>query len=281
MISNIHLENNTQRIREAVEAAFDLAQSNEARPNDFILFLANGYYEQSFENNVNSISPYVIDGRLDIYKDIDRQKFYVGYINSNSWRIIEKIEDKDKRDFMIYTTSIEMMIYAHIWESKWLLKILKQLANLTNGVNYNWKIGDQIPANRNTFIRNDIANFFRARGLDLAAVIDESYSSQLRNAFAHSDYSFHSNYELEGIDLWNHKQNNPLSIPLIDINDWHERFAKSLILAHTLLEVLQLRRKSLPLNNYEIIFPDYLNNGIDSIVKIHYNPENDYFNFVH
>ena len=272
-------------MRFAVDELFNKAKNNQKIEGDFIVLLANGIYDSRMIGTVQinrGISPYMIDNQMGLYKDTDRVQFYVSYLNSNPALFVSQIPDEEQRNnFVKYCTTSEMMIYSHIWESSRLLTMLKHLANLIEGKPYDWKL--TVPDyTRHDFIRNELRDVFKDHNLQIANIISKSYHSQIRNAFAHSDYSFGIGQFEDDILLWNYKeQNRSWQRKGLKFDEWNERFAISITLAHYLLEKFQAERHALGDNIFKIYQPNSPHEHELRSVVVIYNPEHDSFRFIH
>lgn len=204
----------------AIEEAFQFAKQNESNENDYVLFLGNAeYIEKYVGTNVN---PHVVDYRVNGYRDEERLKFLVEYLNNAYSFHAENTMDSKT------SITIELMIYTHIWESKPFLRQLKKLANLCNSENYDWNV--EVPDyTKHTFIRQQIRDIFGVKGLKIETVISKGYHSSLRNAFAHSEYVFDMNRP--ELILTNYKGEN-WEIDKITYDDWTTRFCYSFLLSY-------------------------------------------------
>jgi hypothetical protein len=218
MINQERLNKLVPQIEEAVEEVFHTARNNEANPNDFVLFLVNAYKLKKADKN---FSPYIIEDKKDIIFGKDRREFiedfmeleyhYESLHNSSN-------DEKQKKKMRNITTHIELMIYSHAWESFPNLINLKHLANLVDSKRYDWEL--TIPETaKHEFIRKEIKGIFKTHNLKITDVMSESYHSQLRNAFAHSQYTFFDNF----IRLGNYEGEN-WQIKNIRYEDWADRF---------------------------------------------------------
>lgn len=284
MVTKEKIDEIEPSVRLAVDELFDKAKNNQKIEGDFIIFLANGVYDSRTIGTVQmkrGMSPYVIDHQVGLYKDTDRVQFYVSYLNSNPALFVNHISDEDqKSSFIKYCTTSEMMIYSHIWESSRLLTILKHLANLLEGELYNWKL--IIPDfTRHEFIRNELRDVFKKHDLKIAEMMSRSYHSQVRNAFAHSDYSYSNGRFESDILLWNYEDKySHWQKKGLKFDEWDERFAISITLAHYLLEKFHDERKRLGENVYKIYIPDFPEEKRLRSVVIMYKPEQDSFSFI-
>ncbi|GAA4416299.1 hypothetical protein GCM10023187_47610 [Nibrella viscosa] len=280
MITKQKLDEKEPIIREAIEEVFDRAKRNQFINNDYIVFLANGSFEQRLVGNVQKLSPYVIDSQEDKYKDLDRIIFYVDYLNSNPALILDRLPEESKDRHVKFYTSMEMMIYAHLWESTQYLKILHNLATLIDRQKYNWKSPVNQHTNRQQFIRSQ-REVFNRYGLKIADLITQSYHSQIRNAFAHSDYSYGMGSFESDILLWNYEEkHSSRHLKGLSLEEWNERFAISVSLTHYIFEKINLERRNLGANRFTIMHPNYYQGDRLKPVDIEYSPERDYFRFV-
>lgn len=250
----------------AVRYAFEKAKENQKNINDYILFLCNAHFIEEY--NSEGMNPYVIDYRMDGHYDIDRLKFMMEYLNHNYSFYAENTADSKT------SMSIEMMIYTHMWESKPYLKLLKKLADLCAGQDYNWNV--EIPDyTKHDFIRTEIRGVFKNHNLKIHEIITEGYHSSLRNAFAHSEYVFELNQP--EIYLTNYKGKN-WEIKKISFDEWTIRFCNTFLLSYKFQEKIASERKNLIDGEpgYEVFLKD--SNGNDTNGKILYNSEFDSFN---
>lgn len=127
---------------------------------------------------------YAIDYQIDRNEDETRERFYLEYLNKNY----------TKNGYIYAGTNgfvdlnLELMIYSHIWESYYLLKILVQIADILDNRDYDWEF-EIDEDNRKDFINDRIIIPLKKYGLELGHTIERLYDSSLRNAFAHSLYS--------------------------------------------------------------------------------------------
>lgn len=250
----------------AVRYAFEKAKQNQKNSNDYILFLCNAHYIDEY--NYEGSNPYVIDYRMDGHNDNDRLKFMMEYLNHNYSFYAENTQDSKT------SISIEMMIYTHMWEAKPYLKMLKKLADLCDGKDYNWNV-DVPDYTKHTFIRTEIRDVFKTHNLNIHEVITAGYHSSLRNAFAHSEYVFEFNQP--EIYLTNFKGEN-WELKKISFDEWTIRFCNTFLLSYKFQEKFTSERKSL-LNGepgYNVSLKDKEGNNKNG--KVLYNSELDSFN---
>jgi hypothetical protein len=228
-------------VETSINELFELANKNETNKNDFYLFLGNAKYEKKYENT--DVKPYVFSNQ-DYILDSDRLKFLVDFLNINY-----NFQNDTSND-NIYNLNIELMLYSHIWESKNLIKKLKHLSNLINGIPYDWNL--EIPrTNKGEYLRETIKSF-NHNCKDFHNIIKKGYHSQIRNAFAHSDFVFEFNDS--EIILLNYS-NKDYEIEKISYNDFTERLCYSFWLNLCLLDKINKEKNDMK-GEYQFTFPE-------------------------
>lgn len=238
MIKQKLLKQFQNEVNEAVIEAFKRCLANQKNPGDFLLFLENGHNTSVI---MDSYSDYVIGQGLKGIADWDRLNFLQFCHQQLPFeRTYNRLRRKDKKEY-IYKNSLhfDLMIYTHSWEAYPNLSRLKQMANMTNGEPYDWDI--EVPDfTRHEFIRNEIRDVFQSKNLKLANIISRAYHSQLRNAFAHSDYSF---FKTDFIELKNYKGQS-WELKEISYGQWDERFTLTILLFDLLFRnIFEFKKK--------------------------------------
>jgi len=205
-------------VETAVNEVFEYTKKNEKNENDYILFLARSYYDKEIDKS--RFSPWQIDRSLDEMIDRHRVDFLLQYLNQQYG-----FQTKNSADSK-FSLTLELMIYTHIWESFHNLHNYKRLADLCDSKDYNWNI-EIGKKSRFTFIKDNIKNVFEKHNLKIYDLIDKSYNSQLRNAFAHSLYHFSLNGH--HIVLENYDGANA-NIKQLSFDKWTERFLTSALI---------------------------------------------------
>jgi len=223
-------------VKEALEELFRFAQNHELDKNDFFLFLSNATYYEDHEGT--QVSCYIIDNRMDMYADNDRFDFLTKYLKT--YYSFASYNTSDSKESM----TMEMMMYTHIWESRFFLKSLKQLSDFCDSKEYEWKLSvpnAQNSDSKQNFIRNEIRDNFRKHNLKIADVMTKGYRSQFRNAFAHSDYSFA--FTDDKIILHNYKPGG-YEVKDVAFNDWTKFFCYSFLLNYYMhIQIYNERQK--------------------------------------
>jgi hypothetical protein len=157
--------------------------------------------------------------------------------------------DKQKRidallDIEETTIQLEMLVYLKFWESNSIIKKLYQLARLINKESYDWyfKISESArdkgsTGTRQEIIRELIRDKIRSFSEIIYLLIKDSYKSQLRNAIAHSQYSFQG----RNIHLYNYIESDPNSqLRSIPFDSWIDIFHSTLVLHNSYVEMNNL-----------------------------------------
>ena len=178
------------------------------------------------------------------YKDDNRIRFLTEFLNI--FYNFSPPQDNVGNDE--YRFHLELMIYTHIWESKPFLKKLYRLAHLDNSAQYLWEVS--VPEKDRYKFFNDIQETFKRNNNPLSEVIEEGYHTSLRNAFAHSEYSFDLICGNDRIDLHNYK-GAKWELEDITFKDWSIRFVHSILLSYCLLDI-SIKRYNELVQNYGI-----------------------------
>ena len=220
------------QVKEAVLETFDTAIQNQKNPNDFILFLENGHI---YPKPLVGLSKYMIGIGLKGIADYDRHDFFRFYLQFPFRQVYNNTKDRRKKEEILKNSfHLELMIYTHDWEAYPNLRMLKQLVNLVYGLPYEWDL--ELPEfGKQEFIRTDIRDALKNKKLKLANIITRSYNGQLRNAFAHSQYSF---FVKEKIELHNYKGKS-WEKEFVTYDEWNERFHLTTLLFDILLKEIQ------------------------------------------
>lgn len=246
-------------LKNAIERA-----KKESKNNDFYLFLSNAQYIESLKEN-GSI-PYVIDYHPDKRHDSFRLNVLMEYLNAyysfNSYNTVDS--------FMSVT--FELMIYSHMWESKPFLKQFFRFAQLTNGLDYSWNV-DVPDMTKYEFIKK-IRIMFEKVNLKIAEIIQSSYNSSLRNAFAHSEYNF--GHGTQKIFLTNYKGKSSYEIESLTFDEWTVRFCKSFLIGYHFQNLIYAERIKIKDNKeYNVILRD--RNGTKKNGLLLYDKQKDSF----
>lgn len=241
-------------------------------PDNYVLFLAEGEYQPAYASD--GYSPYVIDNRTDRYKDDTRLKFFTQFLQTfyDFRNGAKQTDDNEQRMHM------ELMVYCHVWEATPFLKKLFRLTSVFIGKSFPWQV-DVPLMGKHKFIREEIRDVFKNQGHPMQQIMTNGFHSQIRNAFAHSEYSFDDN----GKRIWfdNYDENDNYTSENISYDDWSKRFAYSVWLAYYLVWISHERRTRLiddfGTDTFTIDYPS--KTGAIKKVNIIYRSEHDGFSF--
>ncbi len=261
MIRRGELDKMKFEVEKVVKEAFKAASSN-SKNNDFALFLCVAQYVQWDNSGFN---PYWIDYRMDEQNDELRLNILLDYANlAYSSKQVNTMDTE-------FSVTLELMIYSHMWESKPFLKQLKRLCDLSSGKPYNWNV--QIPDfSKHDFIRNEIREEFKKVNLEIHEVITQGYHSQLRNAFAHSDYVLET--LTPKIEFLNYSEPS-WQMENLTFDDWTKKFCYTFLLGYEMHNKFHTYRQSLDEGEIVVLLKD--NNGADVNGVIIYDKINDSF----
>ena len=167
-----------------------------------------------------------------------------------------------------------MMIYTHIWESKPNLKKLYRLSRLVNQEGYVWDSSNIVPDYcKRDFIKG-IREKFDEKGNQIGEFIKKGYHSSLRNAFAHSEYSFFMTGDYD-IKLLNYREkDSSWALKGVAFDEWSERFVYSILLCYYLNHYHYSRKEiieAIRRDTFMIEYPDHTK------MKISYQYSNNSF----
>ena len=203
--------------------------------NDYILLLIRAdFYEIIQKSRYRYLSPYVIDNPADNYLDVSRQRFLNHYLSEYRF----KLEDKKiyNLESLEYEINIQMMIYAHVWESRMFLKALERITSILSGKGYKWK--SNIGISKTNFIKDHIIFPLTEVGDAMGKSIEDCYDSELRNCFSHSTHYIDCKNKKIHID----DKNSILWKKTISFDEWEEKFIRSVLLSFHLISCLSRYR---------------------------------------
>ncbi len=252
MITNANFEKYEPIVLEAMDELFQHCIKKELRPNEFLVFLENGHFDNSLTKN--GYSPYLIGQGMEGAKDGDRMSFVELYLNIPFEENYNKTEhSQGKFDIRRQSTALSMMVYTHFWESKVFLRKLRQLALLSEGKEYDWCLIVR-PKETYNYIKDNIREVFNKQGLKIYDIIKQTYRSQIRNAFAHSDYYLSD----KKVYLDNYDASNKWSIEYVDYDEFDKIIILTLLIHHAMVSKIDEYRDTLGIKNpdREIYVPE-------------------------
>lgn len=229
-------------VESAVQEAYALAKQGSME--NYYLLLGRGDTGKVEGKNI-----LVVDNNVDWLKDHTRGEFYTKYLNANYHREGFFYND-DNGEFCL---NIEMLIYLQCWESIHFLKSMAKLAVVCNQDAYDWDL--RVPDQEiRQFIMNRIVAPMKKNNLKIGALIENSYSSYLRNSVAHSLYSIDA--DNKQIHLYSNNTNWTLSF-----EDFQTKFLYSIILSNYMHNYHEQLRREFAVANQGKIFEIRIPNG--------------------
>jgi len=218
------------KVNNAIEEAL-LSLSRISQPN-YCLLIARAGVEPMLETIGKS--RYVMDNAMDVYHDETRQRFYLNYLNANYSKGVLDYTEEDGLDNLY----IEMMIYSHLWDSQRFLKDIYRIATMIAGRPYDWELGIEDGLSYKV-MKDEVIVPLKTKGLKLGEIIESSYSSHIRNSFAHSlfDIDVHS----REIHLRS-KHIKTLEDSLLTFDAFQDKFLHSIFLCYCLTNIIDIYR---------------------------------------
>jgi len=236
MITKTNIDRFSPIVSDAIDELFNHCINKECRDNEFLIFLENGHYDEAVTiNSSGKNSPYIIGQGFDGIKDLDRMAFVETFVQMPFEELINKTtHPQEKFDIRRQSTALSMMVYTHFWESKVFLRRLRLLAILAEGKEYDWKLVVR-PKETYTYIKKNIRQVFQNQNLKIYDIIKKTYKSQIRNAFAHSDY-----YLSDGkVCLDNYDSKNKWSIESVTFAEFDEIIILTLLIHDSLTKKIE------------------------------------------
>lgn len=258
MIFKDKLQEISNKTSPEFEKLVNSAWLNQTFYSDLLLIHINGFHELDILkwNNGKSkqLNPHVIgpgqEGHSEIthYEFINkyRQSFLLDTPYNEYLKEFEWAPEKQKRidallDIEETSIQLEMLVYLKIWEADLIIKRLYQLVRLINKEPYDWyfKISEFSRDNtatgtRQEIIRTKIRDKIKPYSESIFQLLKNTYISQLRNAIAHSQYSFQG----RNIHLYNSNESNSASqLKSITFDNWVDIFHSTVILHNLYIEM--------------------------------------------
>jgi hypothetical protein len=249
------LESKAKIIAPEFMKLFKDAMDNQTHDGDLLLIEVNGSYDPEVYKwtNFPNENPYRIGSGHEGHADFCHYKFINDYRTNNISPIpytdyIKKFDFSAERlneiraleDLESLTIQSEMLVYLKIWEADLFIKKMYQIANLVNGLEYDWHFRiksynrDNQPATgtRENIIRNQIRDRLKVIYPGIGDAIANAYKTQIRNAIAHSTYYMNGRY----IHLTNHNEEDPYSqIKVLSFDEWNSLFHDTMVIYNQLI----------------------------------------------
>ncbi len=236
----------------------ELAFAKQSHIGDLLIWYNNGSYDESILNfkpaDGTTYNPHTL-GPGDIghsesahYKFIHQYRqayLYKSKFSKYQKQLIyspERSEEIDKLiDFEETTINLEMLVYLKFWESDNIIKKFYELVRIINSEPYDWhfKIYESSRDTNATGVRHDIIRkSIRDRLKNdfpkIYNAIKVAYKSQIRNAIAHSKYSF----QQRNIHIHNFIEQDPHSqIKNIPFDEWITIFHLTIVIHNAYIRI--------------------------------------------
>lgn len=229
-------------IREAVNELISTALDNQTHPQDVLLVINHSFYNEEIAENISNkhnLSEFSF-GPADIGKSEEtHQKFIAWYFNYHQVKhddfLKQQKDSQELKDLENLSINIEKTIYLKFWEADMILKYLYQLSSLTQGKKYDWYL--KIPTysrdgSKQDLIRLEIRDKLKNICSKFYSLIKETYSPQLRNAIAHSQYSIWNRI----IKYLNYSENPKAycRIKTLKFEEWANYFHNTILIYYAL-----------------------------------------------
>ena len=206
------------------------------RPDYLILFLSQGEYNPLCEK-IEGVSSYCTDYTMNFHENHYQRDYIIHYLNRNYKRPGYTYTEETIDDLIT-----EMMIYSIIWEDVGYLKFLLRLAQLVDEKDYIWDTGLEYHNYLHTVITEQIISPLKNQRLALGDLIQSAYSSDIRNAFAHSMYTIYP--DSRKIELWLGRDEKGRRREWMTFDEFQEKFLLTIRIWNYLFHMVEECRKS-------------------------------------
>lgn len=233
-------------VREAIDELISTAFNNQTHQQDVLLIINHSFYNDTISKkflDTHNLSEFA-SGPADIGRSEETNyEFIAWYFNNHQLNrakfIEEQKKDNELKKLEELSINIEKTIYLKFWEADMIIKYLYQLSLLCRGLNYDWYF--KVPnysreGSKQDIIRIEIRDKLKNICPKFYNLIKETYSSQLRNAIAHSQYSIWN----RNIKYLNYSKNqkNYAEINTLTFDEWAEYFHNTILIYKLLKEGL-------------------------------------------
>lgn len=238
MIFSETINQYNSQVESAVDELFQNAEMCQKNENDILAvyihaFLDHRHAKHYVENNISEF----VFGPDTV--GLCKNRFYEFFeIYRHQIQSRKQFETQLKRDKTLaelqerISIDQELMIYLKFWESDLILRQLYNLKNLSLGAEYEWDFSLKKFRMKKKLIEKDIIDPLRKTCPRFSKLIDEVYSSQIRNAVAHSKYYFVN----RNLRLANKDDSNEYKLYNIPFDDWEVLFQKVLLLYNHIIK---------------------------------------------
>jgi len=229
-------------VREAIDELISTALDKQNHPQDVLLVINHSFYNDTISENFrkeNNLSEFAF-GPADIGRSEETHyEFIAWYFNNHQVNkekfLLEQNKDNELKKLEELSINIEKSIYLKFWEADMIIKYFYQLSLLCQGINYDWYF--KVPnfsrdGSKQDIIRLEIRDKLKAICPKFYKLIKETYSPQLRNAIAHSQYLFGN----RNIKYLNYSDNPKAysGIKTLTFDEWSTYFHNTVLIYNAL-----------------------------------------------
>jgi len=189
-------------IREAIEELIGTSLKMQTHPQDLLLVINHAFFNYKIPDNFcyqNKVSKFAF-GPSDIGRSEDTHLEFISWyfdnhqVNKEIYLTVRK-NNLELTKLEERSINIEKAIYLKFWEAEMIIKYFYQLSLLCQGIHYNWYF--KTPSNsregsKQDVLRSEVKNKLKSICPKFYNLLDITYSPQIRNAIAHSQYYFGS-----------------------------------------------------------------------------------------
>jgi hypothetical protein len=231
-------------VNEAIDELIRTALENQTHPQDVLLVILHSFHSNNIPSEFcdnNSLSPYAFGPSNIGFSENTHFEFISWYFNKHQVRKDELIEELKTNIDLVQveelSINIEKSIYLKFWEADMIIKYLYQLSQLCQKKNYEWNF--EVPnfardGSKQDIIRTEIRDRLKIICPKFYELIYNTYSPQLRNAIAHSQYYF-SNRKISYLNF-SHNPKAYSRIHVLTFDEWSVYFHNTVLLYHALIE---------------------------------------------
>lgn len=232
------INNKMPIVRAAIDELISTALDKQNHPQDVLLVVNHSFYNDTLPEKFrkeNNLSEFAF-GPADIGRSEETHyEFIAWYFNNHQVNrekfLVEQKKDNELKKLEDLSINIEKTIYLKFWEADMIVKYFYQLSLLCQGLNYDWYF--KVPnysreGSKQDIIRLEIRDKVKTICPKFYNLIKETYSPQLRNAIAHSQYLIGS----RNIKYLNYS-NNPKAysgIQTLTFEEWADFFHNTVLI---------------------------------------------------
>ncbi len=229
-------------VREAIDELIKTALDNQTHPQDVLLVITHSFHLGNFPKsflNENNLSEFAFGPANIGLSEYTHYELITWYFN-NYQVIKEKFLEEQKNNNELkqlenISINIEKSIYLKFWEADMVIKYFYQLSRICQGLHYDWYFevpGYSRDGSKKDVIRLEIRDKLKSICPKFYALLKETYSAQLRNAIAHSQYFLFN----KNIKYLNYIENPKAysAIKILTFDEWAIYFHNTVLMYNAL-----------------------------------------------